>query len=473
MSTIPAIGSALHGNTPRQHLENVLTLTDPLSVSPAGDLCVDGHAAEQLLTEYGSPLYVISEMTLRANFRRIRKAFEDLWPARVAILFAIKSNNNPAIRAVIHDEGGGGDCFGLGELHATFEGGADPDLVAMNGGNKSEEELRAAVDRGINVNIDAEDEIDMLLRICEEQGKTVNVALRIKSAPEDLADVPSDYLGIDRDTRLFLMREKWGFSAPVAARLVRRILATPGLRLRGFNIHTPRFTQNPSLFARCNEDFAEMIVRIRDETGYVPELIDIGGGWPRDRDPESRSHELNPNSVERFAEAVTGAILKVFRAHDMPVPELRLEPGRFIVGNAGVLLGRIGATKRDCGMVWVNADFSTNNLVRIDTASSAYHFLPAAGMDRPYAERVQIVGPTCIDSRIVDDWPVPPLLRGEPVAVLDAGMYSESTATQFNSIPRPATIMIGENSIDLIRRRETVEDLYAATSVPERFRRVS
>ncbi|MEX2672779.1 MAG: hypothetical protein WD294_11795 [Phycisphaeraceae bacterium] len=471
MGTIKAIGSVLHGRNPRQHLENMITRTDPFTVSKAGDLCVNGHTAESLLRDYGSPLYVVSERTLRANFRRIRKAFEDVWPTRVVVMYAIKANNNPAIRAVIHGEGGGGDCFGLGELYATFEGGADPDLVAMNGGNKTEEELRAAVDRGINVNIDADDEIDMLERICEEKGTTVNVALRIKSAPDDLAETPSDYLGVNRDTRLFLMKEKWGFSRDAAVELVRQILGSPRLRLRGFNIHTPRFTQDPAPFARCNQDFAETVAHIRDQTGYVPDLIDIGGGWPRDRDPESRKHELNPNNVERFVEAVAKALLKTFEAHDIPVPELRLEPGRFIAGNSVVLLGRIGAIKRDCGMVWVNTDFSTNNLIRIDTAGSAYHFVPASKMDRTYKERAQIVGPTCIDSRIVDDWPIPALERGEPAAVLDAGMYSESSATQFNSVPRPATVMIGEKSIDIIRRRETVEDVYATTCVPERLRR--
>ncbi len=464
------LGSDLLGMDPRQHLSNVLTPTDPFEVSDAGDLLIDGHTADSLLQEYGSPLFVVSERTLRANYRRIKTAFEETWPERVVVMYAIKANNNPAIRAIIHSEGGGGDCFGLGELHATFEGGADPDLVAMNGGNKTEEELRAAVARGINVNIDAEDEVEILDRICSETGSTVNVALRIKSAPEDLAETPSDYLGVDRDARMVLRREKWGFTREPAVDLVREILKRPALRMRGFSIHTPRFTQDPAPFAHCNRDFAETLVHIRDQTGYEPELIDIGGGWPRERDPESRKHDLNPNPVERFVEAVVAAILESLRSNDIPIPELRMEPGRFIIGNAVTLLGRVGAVKRDCGMVWVNTDFSTNTLPRIDTSGSAYHLLPASGMDRRYAERVQVVGPTCIDSRFVDDWPVPTLERGEPFAVLDAGMYAESASTQFNSVPRPATVLVGESSVDQIKRRETFEDLYATMSVPERLR---
>ena len=464
------IQNNLHGKNPRQHLHNVLISTDPFQVSEDGNLCVDGHTAETLLQKFGSPLYVVSERTLRANFRRIKNAFADRWPTRVVVMYAIKANNNPAIRAVIHQEGGGGDCFGLGEMYATFEGGADPELIAMNGGNKTEAELRAAVEHGINVNIDAHDEIEILDRICKSLGSTVRVALRIKSAPVELTDAPSDYLGLGTNVALFLKREKWGFSAEAATELVKQILERPHFSLHGFNIHTPRFTQDPKLFSLCTRDFAESIAHIRDATGYVPHLIDIGGGWPRERDPESRKHPLNPTPVEQFADCVVPSLLETFAAHRIPVPELRLEPGRFIVGNAVTLLGRIGVIKRDCGMVWVNTDFSTNNLVRIDTSHSAYHFLVASRMDSPYVENAQVVGPTCIDSRIVDDWPVPDLKRGDPAAVLDAGMYSESTATQFNSVPRPATVLIGEDSVDIIRQRETVEDVFAKTSVPARLK---
>lgn len=458
--------SQIQGTCAREHIANILTSTDRIEVSPDGDLVLAGHTAKDLISKFGSPLYVISEAVIRANFRRIKKVFQELWPKPVVIMYAIKANNNPAIRAIIHQEGGGGDCFGLGELYATFKGGADANLIAMNGSNKSVDELYAAMERGVNINIDAADEISTLNTICREMGKVGSVALRIKSAPQSLVRSPSDYLGCPTDVQGFLIREKWGFSADSAIPLVEEILNCEHLRLRGFSLHTPRFTQDPELFAECTRDFAETVVRIRDATGYSPELIDIGGGWPRDRDPESRRYSLNPSPVEEFAERVTESILRTFGANGIPIPELRLEPGRFIVGNASILLGRVGHIKRDCGLVWINVDLSTNNLPRIDTAGSAYHVLPATGMDRQYVERAQIVGSTCIDSRIADDWQVPKITPGEVVAVLDAGMYSESTATQFNSVPRPATVLVSDDSLSVIRKRESVEDVFSHTIVP-------
>lgn len=459
----------LHGTSPREHLAKILTATDVLGVDDQASLCIDGHKAEDLLQQFGSPLYVLSEKTIRANFRRIHKAFGDRWPETVTVLYAIKANCNPAIRAIIHSEGGGGDCFGLGELWVTFEGGADPGLIHMNGGNKSHEELEAAVRHGIIVNIDALDEIDMLDGICRETGKAVRVAVRIKGAPDELSTVPSDYMNV-ADAQTFLMREKWGFTKKTAVRVVEHVLQRPALKLCGFNIHTPRFTRDPESFAECTRDFAETIVAIRDKTGYVPDLIDIGGGWPRERDPESRKHSLNTNSIEDFADSVSASLLKTFRAHDIAIPELRMEPGRYIIGNASVLLGRTGVTKRDCGMVWLNVDFSTNNLVRVESAGSAHHMMPASAMDRPYKDRVQVVGSTCVDSRLADNWPIPDMQRGEPIALLDAGMYSESISTHLNSVPLPATILVNGDSIDIIRKRETHQDVYRQLRTPERLK---
>ena len=458
------------GDCPTDYLLRITTQTDAFSASETGMLCIDGHDVGDLLEKYGSPLFVVSERTVRANFRRIRTAFASRWPGRVVVMFAVKANNNPAIRAIIHQEGGGADCFGLGELHAAFQGGADPTAVAMNGSNKTQDDLRAAVRRGIIVNIDSVDEIEMLDAICRNASTTVRVAIRLKSAPGSLDRTPSDYLGIETDTQRFLLREKWGFGQAAAVDIVEMVQTKSRLDLCGFHLHTPRFTQNPNLFAECTAEFAKMIAAIAERTGFAPRIIDIGGGWPRERDPESRRYVLNPFSIDDFAEAVVNSLVRVFNQHQIPLPELRLEPGRYIVGNAAVLLGRVGAIKRDFGMTWVNTDFSTNNLARVDTSGSAYHVLAASGMGRPYAEAVQIVGPTCIDSRIADDWPVPDLRRGDPIAVLDAGMYAESTATQFNSMPRPATILIGDDTIDVIRRRETVDDVFATTSVPNRLR---
>src|SRR5262245_51911069 len=122
--------------TPASELQRLLTTTDSLTVTAGGELQIEGRTASDLLRQFGSPLYVISERTLRANYRRIRDAFTAEWPQPVTILYAIKANNTLAIRAILSEEGAGGDCFGAGEIHATVAGHADLSKVVLNGSNK-------------------------------------------------------------------------------------------------------------------------------------------------------------------------------------------------------------------------------------------------------------------------------------------------------------------------------------------------
>jgi diaminopimelate decarboxylase len=130
----------------------------------------------------------------------------------------------------------------------------------------------------------------------------------------------------------------------------------------------------------------------------------------------------------------------------------------------------VGAVKRDMSQVWINVDCSTNNLMRVDTAGSRYQLFAAMGMHRPISERAHIVGPTCIDSLFAESHPMPDVARGDAIVILDAGMYAETTSTQFNGIPRPATVLVSDGRHELIKRRETVEDIFALHRIPERLR---
>jgi diaminopimelate decarboxylase len=163
----------------RTALESVLTPTDELVAEPEGVLTIAGARADELVESYGSPLYVLSEPTLRANFRRLREAFASRWPARMVVLYAVKANNNLAVRALMHQEGAGGDCFGDGELHATFAGGADASIVALNGSNKLPDHIRTGLRLGVCFNVDDEEELELIDAAAAELGTRARVCLRI------------------------------------------------------------------------------------------------------------------------------------------------------------------------------------------------------------------------------------------------------------------------------------------------------
>src|SRR5689334_10865015 len=221
----PSDGAAL--------LNAIRAPTDLLDVAADGILTIAGHKATALLEEFGSALAVTVEPTLRANYRHIKQAFTERWPSAVNVMYSLKCNNTLAVRSVLSDEGAGGDCFGLGELYATLQGGADPRLVAMNGSNKSFAEVETAVALGIVVNVDSEDEIGFLSNAVRQTGKPARVNLRLKVLPSDLdAHITEAY----RTTESFVSgvkRVKWGFEPATVVRLMKSLRALDGVTLIG------------------------------------------------------------------------------------------------------------------------------------------------------------------------------------------------------------------------------------------------
>ena len=451
--------------TGAQELERIGGHEDALDIDAEGVLTIEGCSATDLIQDYGSPLYVISESTLRRNFRRIRDAFRARWPTEFTVYYALKSNNNFAVRAILFEEGAGGDCFGEGELYATFVGGADPNHVVMNGSNKTQAELRKAVELGICVNIDAEDEIDLIDEIVAASGRRARVALR-------LAVIPEEY-----DTTGSVAAYPWGFPEEAAIPLVQRLQADQSVDFEGYSMHIGRVSPHPAFFHRWASMLGETVVSLERATGFRPQRLDVGGGFPRRRDIEA-GHDpagepreyLNPHDIVDYADAVTAPLLSAFEDASLPMPQLAVEPGRYIVGSAGTLLTSVGAVKRHSQRVWVNLDVSVNNLMMRETRDYEYWLLPASRMTDAFSESCFVAGPICMGKPLGRGTPLPRMVRDDVLAVLDAGMYAETLSTQMNGVPRPATVLVNDGRHELIKERETVRDVFARYILPERFR---
>ena len=445
-------------------LSGIRVASDALDVSADGRLRIGGQDALALAERFGSPLQVIVADTIRANYRRVVDVFSARWPARVSVLYSVKANNTLAIRALLAREGAGGDCFGLGELGATLSAGTDPARVAMNGSNKDEDEVEAALRAGAAVNVDSTDEVGFLRRLCA-RGLRARVNLRLKVLPTDLdrhveeaRPTPGGYVEGIR-------RVKWGFLAPAAIRILEDLRSIPGVDVIGLSCHVGHLSSAPAAFATVADAIGRAVADVHAATGFVPRILDIGGGWPPDRDPSFRKPGRSGVSIEEIADA-TLAALRAALPQGVPTPELWIEPGRFLVSNAVVLLGRVGAIKTDAGICWAHADISTNNLPRIETGLFHYTVLPASRMHAPMDATVQVVGSTCFKSVIGADRPLPPLARGDLLAVLDAGAYAEVFANQFNALPRPASVMISEHGVEIVRERESIADIFRLHRVP-------
>jgi diaminopimelate decarboxylase len=436
-----------------------------------GHLRIEQCTARALVERFGSPLYVTSEGQIRHNYRRLVAAFSERYrDNRVVVLYALKANNNLAIRRIFHQEGAGCDCFGVAELWATFAGGADPEKVVLNGSNKSEEELQEAVRLGVTVVVDCLEELEMLNAIAVAQGRSVPIHLRLKPRLDGFDGVFGMFSDTIEVTRV-VQSWKWGMLFSEALATAQRARELRGVELVGLHCHIGRQTGEASPYRAQVRAVVEQAAAFRDQTGWTPRVFDLGGGFAHGRDPEGRDSTAHVPPIEEFAETITSALRAELSAHRFPPPVIEFEPGRFLIGNTTVLLGTVGVVKRtpELRRVWVNLDCSSNQLTRIMSRGDYYHIVAAEKLNDPPTEEVEVVGPLCMPDVLGSRRLLPALRRGDLVAMLDAGMYAETTSSQFNGQPRPATVLVNGAAAEVIKIRETIDDVFAHHRVPERL----
>ena len=426
-----------------------------IRVDNAGLLWIDGRPASELAEEFGTPLYVTSEHQVRTNVRRMRAAFEQRWE-NVTLLFATKANFNLAIRRILVEEGAGGDCFGLGELRVSLLGGVPPEQLVMNGSNKRPEELRAAIDAGVTINVDDATEVALIAGIAQQLGRRADVCMRVlpfsyaeaKTLPDDLLEIATDR-----------SHDKWGMDRQTILEVVPSTLADSRLRLRGLHLHVSRLRPTTEHFVLAAELIATCIAELRDRYGWEPDVLDFGGGYAHERDPESGepagSHVVA--TPEEYAEAITATLRDALALRGLREPHLLLEPGRRLVSNATVLLTRVGVVKRlPTGVAtWINVDASTNHCPRAPLQGYYYEIVHATeGLLEPELV-ANVVGPTCVIDLLGEDRSLPKVTTGDLLAVLDVGGYAEVLSSQFNMLPRPANVLVTDAAARSSAERKT------------------
>jgi len=462
---------ALSTTTPRLASARRISVewTEFIRPDRRGRLRIEDVDAEDLAAAFGTPTYVTSEHQIRRNYRRFRDAFAALYP-NVAVLYATKANNDLAVRRILTSEGAGGDCFGLGELTISLLAGTPADRLVLNGSNKGVAELQAAIDLGVTINVDDPSELGLLKDLARQRGKRARVRLRVLPfSYADPASLPDDLATIAADRS----HDKWGMDRSTVATVLPDALRAAELDLAGLHFHVSRLRPTTEHFALAIDMIVEAIAELRDAYGWEPRDLDIGGGFAHERDPESGqpAGDHRVASPEDYAAAIVGRLRAGLERFGLREPQLILEPGRRLVSNATVLLTRVGVIKRlpSSGTTWVNVDASTNHALRAELQGYRYEIVHATRVTQPVSVTANITGPTCTIDLLGEQRTLPETGPGDLLAILDVGGYAEVFATQFNAIPRPATVLVDGERADVIRRRETIEDLVALQSIPLRL----
>jgi diaminopimelate decarboxylase len=399
-------------------------------------LTLGGVAAPELAERFGTPLVVYCEKTLRGQAHALKAAVGS--PGRV--FFGTKAFPNVALLRLFRELGIGADVASAGELEFARAAGLSGAGLVVHGNNKDEALLRAAAAEGAPVVVDAPDEVELAAAAGVRQ-----VLVRVT-------------LGVDADTHEAVVTghhgSKFGLPPEQAERAVAEALGR-GLEVLGVHVHVgsqlPDFTAQAETIRRLT-GFA---LACREALGWEARVVDLGGGFGIRHHPD----EEVPEAAELGSSAARTA-RGGFAAAALPEPEVWLEPGRSLVGRAGVTLYRVGAVKRLPERTWVAVDGGMSDNPRPQLYDARYTALSAARAGEDTDEEVSVAGMHCESGDVlIDDVSLPRPRRGDLLAVPATGAYTLAMSSNYNGVPRPAAIFVSEGDAYVIRRRETVEDL--------------
>lgn len=410
-------------------------------------LCCEDVPVRLLAEKYGTPLFVYSQATLLHHLRQIQAAFAEVKPL---ICYSIKTNGNLSLCRLMHQAGSGFDVTSGGELYRAIKAGATGDRIVFAGVGKTDNELRQALETGVFLfNVESEEELHALADVAKSVGKPAPVALRVNPdlPPKTHAKTDTSVKGV-----------KFGLDIDTVMDVAAGVLGNPHVRVIGLHMHlgSPILSVQP--YKEGAAKALTLIAALRKQ-GHPVRVLNMGGGFGI----HYRKQEALP--ARAFAEVIVPAVREA-------QCQLVLEPGRFIVGNAGILVSRVIYTKESGGKHFLIQDAAMNDLIR-PTLYDSFHRIwpvePAAGLpappedfesDLPGTHPTDVVGPVCESGDfLAKNRLLPDLKRGELLATFSAGAYGMAMSSNYNARPRAAEVLVDGATHRLIRRRETYEDL--------------
>jgi diaminopimelate decarboxylase len=401
-----------------------------------GELYAEDVPVSTLVAAYGTPLYIYSAATLRRHFTAFDSAFGGL-PHMTC--FSVKANSNLAVLRTLGAMGAGVDIVSGGELFRALAAGIDPSRIVYSGVGKRATEIEQALSAGILMfNVESTGELERISRIAARLGKNAKVSLRINP---DVDPKTHPYISTG------LKKNKFGLDIETSLAAYARARELPGITPVGIDCHIGSQLTSIDPFLEALDKilaFREKLVAM----GITPSYLDLGGGLG------IQYNEEEPPHPREFGQALTKAL------GDLPIT-LILEPGRVIVGNAGILVTEVVYTKKTPSKDFVIVDAGMNDLIRPSLYDS-YHTIREVRPAGRETLDVDVVGPICESGDfLARDRELPAVAPGELLAVYSAGAYGFTMSSNYNSRPRAAEILVDGDQVILARRRETYEDLIA------------
>jgi diaminopimelate decarboxylase len=416
--------------------------------------CEDVSLAK-IAHETGTPVYVYSASTILDHYRRLDAGLKEI---DHLICYAVKANSNIAILNLLAREGSGFDIVSAGELYRVIKAGGNPSLCTFAGVGKTESEIRYALQHEIlSFNVESERELAYIDDVARSMNRRAAVALRVNP-------------NVEADTHKYIStgksENKFGIGIDRVMDVYARAETMANIRIRGVQMHIGSQITSEKPFAVAVEKMAPLVRQLQNKHGI--EFFSIGGGIGIVYDPSLASgakvwweHEKTALTIERYTATVLPALKKLG-------VRVLFEPGRLMVGNAGVLVTKVLYVKKAAQKTFVIVDAGMNDLIRPALYESYHEIVP---LDEPRAKEtapVDVVGPICESGDFfAQDRAMPPLAEGDFIALMSAGAYGFSMASNYNSRPLAAEVLVRDKKFELIRERQALADLVRGERIPE------
>jgi len=401
---------------------------------------------------FGTPLYLYSAGTILDHYGRLNEALAGL---DHLICYAVKANSNRAILRLLRDAGAGFDIVSGGELFRALKGGADSRKCTFAGVGKSRKEIEYALEQGVySFNIESEAELDYINQIASAKNQRAPIALRVNP---DVEAQTHQYISTGKS------ENKFGIALERAAQVYERASKMPSITVRGVQMHIGSQITEAAPFVAAIEKIAPLVSELKSK--YAIEFFSVGGGLgiayessiasgSGDWWTSQRSHPL---TIQQYVDAILPPLTRLGL-------RILLEPGRLLVGNAGILLTRVRYIKETAQKKFAIIDAGMNDLIRPALYGSYHEIVPVedstSSMSKDKNVKMDIVGPVCESGDFfAQDREMPELRAGDLLAVMSAGAYGFVMASNYNSRPLPAEALVGGDKLALIRKRQTIDDL--------------
>ncbi len=405
-----------------------------------GKLYFDGVSAIALAKKFDTPLYVISESRIRENYKRLHEALTRNYE-KIRVYYAAKANSNLSVLKILETEGAYLDAVSPGEVFIALRSGFPPERILFTGTSVRNDELKFVADSNVTMNLDSLSQLDRLLKII------VPKVLSVRVNPEIGAGHHDHCITAGKQSKFGL----WEDATLKAYKTAKKA----GVMRFGIHMHVGSGVLDVEPFVLALEKLLSIAKKVHDKIGISFEFVDMGGGLGVPYKPEHKELDLT-----LFSEEVLSFFKSKIDEYNLGKPFFCVEPGRFLVCDASVLLTAVNTVKVTPFKKFVGVDAGFNTLVRPTMYGSYHQVLVANNLGSQEKETYDVVGPVCESGDVLaKDRRLPQIQEGDLLAVLNAGAYGYSMSSQYNARPRAAEVLVKNGECILIREREQLDDL--------------